>query len=178
MRIYTRGGDLGETGLYGGTRVRKDDLRVEAYGTMDELNAVLGIAANSTNDESLKKSIIAVQQQLFAVAWDLSTPLDGSADRVSEAQTKRLEKEIDEFEEELEPLRNFILPGGGADATAIHLARCVCRRAERRVVTLMRETEINPEVERYLNRLSDYLFVLARVATKRAGGQEVTWTRS
>jgi cob(I)alamin adenosyltransferase len=177
MKIYTKGGDGGETGLYGGARVRKDDVRVEAYGTIDELNAALGLAASSAADAEIRESIVAVQQELFAAGWDLSTPVGAFAIRMTDSHAVRLEGEIDRFEAELEPLRNFILPGGSPDACALHLARCICRRAERRVVSLMQEADINPEVEKYLNRLSDHLFVLARLASRRAAVPETLWKR-
>jgi cob(I)alamin adenosyltransferase len=178
MKIYTRGGDTGETGIYGGERVRKNDLRIEACGTMDELNAALGMAARLATDPQVKNSILTIQQELFSAGWDLATPLTADATRLTGRQTLRLESEIDSYEAELPTLRNFILPGGSDDACALHLARCICRRAERRVVSLMGETEVNQEIERYLNRLSDYLFVLARVAGHRAGVEEIVWKRS
>jgi len=177
MKIYTRVGDSGQTGLYGGKKVSKDDARVEAYGTIDELNAALGMAASLVTDNQLRESIVALQQELFSAGWDLATPLSADVPRLSPANTARIEAEIDSFETELPPLRNFILPGGTPASSSLHLARCICRRAERRLVSLMSIEEVNSEVERYLNRVSDHLFVLARVAAHREGAEEVMWQR-
>jgi cob(I)alamin adenosyltransferase len=177
MKIYTRSGDNGETGLYGGQRVDKDDIRVEAYGTIDELNAALGIAASFATDNEVSESIHALQQELFSACWDLATPATADIPRISELNVVRLESEIDRYEAELPPLKNFILPGGAPTSSALHLARCICRRAERRLVTLMHEYDVNPQVEIYLNRVSDHLFVLARVAAHRAHVEEVIWKR-
>jgi cob(I)alamin adenosyltransferase len=178
MKIYTRGGDTGETGIYGGERVRKDDLRIDAVGSVDELNAALGVAGTITPDAQIKEELLNVQNELFAAGWDLATPLSANVPRLTGQQTLRLESMIDLFEVELPALTNFILPGGSGDAAALHSARCVCRRAERAVVTLMSETEINSEIERYINRLSDYLFVIARVANHRLKVDEIIWKRS
>jgi cob(I)alamin adenosyltransferase len=177
MKIYTRTGDSGETGLYGGRTVSKDDMRVEAYGTVDELNAALGLAAACASDGQITESLAALQQELFSAGWDLATPLAAEVPRLTAVGVLRLENEIDMFEKELPNLRNFILPGGNQCSAALHLARCICRRAERRVVKLMKHEDINGEIERYLNRLSDYLFVLARVVAHRAGIEETTWKR-
>jgi cob(I)alamin adenosyltransferase len=178
MKIYTRSGDAGETGLYGGQRVPKDDIRVEACGTLDELNAALGMAAALANDNQVHESITTLQHDLFAAGWDLATPITADVPRLNGSCAMRLETEIDTYEAELPPLRNFILPGGNPSSAALHQARCVCRRAERRVVALMQQETINHEIERYLNRVSDYLFVLARVAAHRDGVEEITWTRT
>jgi cob(I)alamin adenosyltransferase len=186
MKIYTGTGDAGETGLYGGQRVGKDDTRVEAYGTVDEANAALGLAAAQITDAHLRIIITDLQSQLFTVGADLATPLErdtqsgkNSVPRVEEKHSVALEQIIDRFEAELEPLRNFILPGGSMGASALHLARAVVRRAERRTVTLWHDApdQVNGEVLRYLNRLADLLFVLARVANHREGIADTAWTR-
>jgi cob(I)alamin adenosyltransferase len=186
MKIYTGTGDAGETGLYGGQRVGKDAVRVEAYGTVDEANAALGIAAAQITDTELRATITDLQSQLFTVGADLATPLERDAQagksivpRVEAQHSVALEQIIDRFEAELEPLRNFILPGGSPGASALHLARAVVRRAERRTVTLWHaeSDQVNGEVLRYLNRLADLLFVLARAANHREGVADVSWTR-
>lgn len=186
MKIYTGTGDAGETGLYGGQRVGKDDLRVEAYGTVDEANALLGVAAVYLNDPALRELVTRLQNELFVLGSDLATPLarDESAGksivpRIEAVHGTALEGLIDAFEAELSPLRQFILPGGSPGSAALHVARAVVRRAERRTVTLSRAApnDINPETLRYLNRLADLLFVLARVANARAGVADVPWTR-
>lgn len=185
MKIYTRTGDRGETGLFGGRRVPKDDVRVEAYGAVDELNAVLGLAAArlaSLGPAELVARLHAIQTELFTIGANLATPSveDGgrpssyipgfAAERIAE-----LEAWIDEAETELEPLRNFVLPGGSEAAALLHLARTVCRRAERRVVSLARQATIAPELVIYLNRLSDLCFTWARLANRRAGVSDVAW---
>ena len=180
MKIYTRTGDAGETGLFGGERVAKDDLRVEAYGTVDEANAALGLAISSLAlSESLRPALLALQSELFIVGADLATPLPRDVPRVTDAHVENLENLIDGFEKELPPLTSFILPGGTPAASALHLVRTVVRRAERRVVALLRaEPETtNTAVLRYLNRLADLFFVLARVANRRAGVEDVPWRR-
>ena len=179
MKIYTRDGDGGETSLYGGQRVLKDALRVQTYGTVDECNAALGFALTQLTDPEIRETVLRVQGELFEVGADLATPLSRgeTVPRVRAEQTARLEAEIDRFEEELEPLRHFILPGGSPGGAALHLARAVCRRAERHLVTLEQTEDINPEALRYLNRLSDHLFVLARLANHRARTSEMIWER-
>lgn len=179
MKIYTRAGDGGETSLYGGQRVLKDAQRVETYGTVDECNAILGLALAQIPDPEIQAIITRIQGELFEVGADLATPLarGEAVPRVRAEETARLEAEIDRFEDELEPLRNFILPGGSPGGAELHVARGVCRRAERHLVTLERTEETNPEVARYLNRLSDHLFVLARLANSRAGKPERIWER-
>ena len=180
MKIYTRRGDRGETDLFGGPRVAKDHLRVEAYGTVDELNAALGAALAGTAHEDIRDLAHSIQATLFDLGAYLSSP---EAERPkasgvrepSAAEVDALEARIDAFEEELEPLRNFVLPGGSSSAAAFHLARTVCRRAERRVVSLDRETPLEAPPLRYLNRLSDLLFVLARVENRRAGLDDLVW---
>ena len=184
MKIYTKTGDDGETGLFGGPRVAKDTARIEAYGTVDELNALLGVVrakelpvANEVCDPAavLKR----LQDELFTLGADLATPNTAkpSVPRITAAMTVRLESEIDAMESTLEPLREFILPGGTKAAAALHFARTVCRRAERHTVSLARDEEINDEVLRYLNRLSDHLFVLARFLNAQAGRSDEKWQK-
>jgi len=179
MKIYTRGGDGGETSLYGGQRVLKNVERVETYGTVDECNAVLGAALTLIQDAEARVVLTRVQGELFEVGADLATPLarGDAAGRLGADATARLEAEIDRFEAELPPLRHFILPGGSPGGAALHQARAVCRRAERCLVTLEQAEPVNPEVGRYMNRLSDYLFVLARLVNSRAGVPEMIWER-
>lgn len=181
LKIYTKTGDDGDTGLFGGGRVAKDHPRVTAYGEVDELNAVIGQARSVEMMPRIDEVLAPVQRDLFALGAMLATPdrdkmkeqLEKA--RISDARIAQLEQAIDDGESELEPLRAFILPGGTAKAAALHVARTVCRRAERAVIHLQRDTEVPQIVIVYLNRLSDLLFVLARVANKRAGAGEVTW---
>ena len=181
MNIYTRTGDRGETGLFGGGRVPKDDRRVEAYGDVDELNAALGLARAIELMPRVDEVLVPIQRDLFAIGALLATPdpvkmrEQLAKARLDEERVAELEAAIDAGEAELEPLRAFILPGGTPKAAALHVARTVCRRAERRVVTLAHDVEIPELAVMYLNRLSDLLFVLARVANRRAGAGEVTW---
>ncbi len=179
MKIYTKTGDWGETGLFGGGRVPKYHHRVEAYGVVDETNAVLGLAAAYCPDDDLRHKIERVQAELFEVGADLATPLDAKTAyivRVNPANIERLEKEIDAWEETLPPLQNFILPGGSLTGATLHVARTVCRRAERSVAILAEREPIPPDAQRYLNRLSDWLFVLARVSNHRLAQPETPWT--
>ena len=181
MKIYTKTGDTGQTGLFGGGRVAKDDLRVEAYGDVDELNAVLGMARCIEMMPRIDEVLVPIQRDLFAIGALLATPdRDRMAShlekaRIDEARITELEHAIDDGEAELEPLRAFIIPGGTPKAAALHVARTVCRRAERHVVRLQRDVELPPLAIIYLNRLSDLLFTLARLANHRAGAGEVTW---
>lgn len=181
MKIYTKTGDAGETGLFGGGRVGKDDPRVEAYGDVDELNACLGVARSAEALPRIDEVLVPIQRDLFSIGAILATPkLEKMREqlekaRVDDTRIAQLESAIDACEAELEPLRSFIVPGGTAKAAALHVARTVCRRAERRVVHLRRNVEIPEVVIVYLNRLSDLLFMLARVANVRAGRGEVTW---
>ncbi len=182
-RIYTRSGDTGETGLFGGQRLSKDDLRVEAYGTVDELNAVLGVVRAQGPEAEVDALLFSLQNDLFLLGADLATPAAEdthkgriTVERVEAERTARLEQAIDRYEAALPPLTQFILPGGHPVAAALHVGRVVCRRAERRCVALARATEdINPEIVRYLNRLSDLLFVLARYANHHNGVPDVVW---
>jgi cob(I)alamin adenosyltransferase len=183
-RIYTKSGDGGETGLGDGSRVAKDDPRVAAYGTVDELNAVIGLllaTAPQTADEPMNLSALlqTIQNDLFDVGGDLCLPQQpdekpGAHLRVKAEQATRLEKAIDTLNADLQPLTSFILPGGSVSAAWCHLARTVCRRAEREVATLSRTQTVNPQCLIYLNRLSDLLFVLARVCN-RNGAADVLW---
>jgi cob(I)alamin adenosyltransferase len=176
-RIYTKSGDAGETGLGDGSRVPKDAARVAAFGDVDELNSVLGLVLANCPDCPESALLRAVQNDLFDVGADLCVPQTEGASqalRVVAAQYERLEKGIDRLNEGLEPLRSFILPGGTPAAAWLHLARTVCRRAERSVVHLTHESKVNPHAMIYLNRLSDFLFVLARVANG-GGKNDVLW---
>lgn len=186
MKIYTRSGDDGETSLFGGRRVPKSDLRIEAYGCVDELNATIGLArallAEAVPSDELDRQLARVQDRLFNVGADLATPHHAASQRtqshlqrVEESWVGELEGAIDAVEGRLEPLNSFILPGGTVGAAVLHVARTVCRRAERRVVTLSEREEINPVVVVYLNRLSDLLFVLARLANREAGVADTAW---
>lgn len=179
MKIYTRRGDQGETDLFGGPRVAKDDARVEAYGTVDELNAALGVArAALGGDAALPAQVARIQDELFHLGAELATPDSGrlKSARIGAAEVDALESEIDQMEAENAPLHQFILPAGPPGAAALHLARTVCRRAERLLVGLARSQPLRPELVRYLNRLSDWLFVAARAANRRAGVPDVLWT--
>ncbi len=181
-KIYTRTGDDGTTGLGDGSRVPKDDARVEAYGTVDELNSAVGLVLAAPDlPESIATCLTAIQHDLFDLGGELSIP---GARTISAEQVAGLERTLDELNEGLPPLKEFILPSGGAATAACHLARAVCRRAERRVWTLtQRETvagasraaPVNPEAAKYLNRLSDLLFVIARVLVRHERGAEVLW---
>jgi len=181
MKIYTKTGDAGDTGLFGGGRVPKDDPRVEAYGDVDELNAVIGMARAVEPLPRIDEILVPMQRDLFSIGALLATPdlekMHGhlSKANIDERRIKELEGAIDQCEKELEPLRAFIIPGGSSKGAVLHVARTVCRRAERRVVTLQRNVEIPSLVVVYLNRLSDLLFMLARVANVIAGAGEVTW---
>jgi cob(I)alamin adenosyltransferase len=177
VKIYTKTGDAGETGLWGGLRVRKDALRVHAYGTVDECNAAVGLARAAGIEAGLDQLLAEVQNQLFVVGADLATPGEGGATipRVGAAAVTFLETSIDALEAELQPLQQFILPGGTPAAAQLHLARTICRRAERWVVSLAAEEALNPQLQIYVNRLSDFLFVAARSANARAGTPDVPW---
>ena len=174
-KIYTRTGDDGTTGLGDGTRVPKDSLRVEAYGTVDELNSALGIVlAVPGIPTEITACLSEVQHDLFDLGGELCIP---GHQLTSDAHVERLEQALDRFNENLPPLNDFILPGGGPAAAACHLARAICRRAERRVWTLAATENIPPAAPRYLNRLSDLLFVIARVLARHERGTDVLWKR-
>ncbi len=181
MKIYTRTGDAGSTGLFGGPRVSKDDIRIESYGTVDELNAVIGLARSSNLPPDLDQQLDQIQHELFSIGAELATPDPEQFDLrvIGQTHINRLEALIDEHEEQLPELKQFILPGGSLSASYLHLARGTCRRAERRVVTLASQpdTDIANTVITYLNRLSDYLFVVTRVANQRESIPEVVWEK-
>jgi len=171
-KVVTKTGDRGQTALIGGLRVSKGSLRVCAYGEVDELNSVLGLAASHLSDSDCLERIHEVQHRLFTVGADLASPLGVEVPRVAQEQIDRLEQMLDELMDELPPLEEFVLPGGGPGGAALHLARTVARRCERTVVHLQETEELNPLTIIYLNRLSDFLFVLARVANKRESQPE------
>ncbi len=179
MKIYTRTGDKGDTGLFGGVRVPKDDVRVEAYGTVDETNAAIGLALSHCQVPLVKSVLGEVQSDLFTLGAELAAASGHEArlgiQLLTDADVLRLEHAIDEAELTLPPLKNFILPGGPSEVAALHLARTVARRAERRVLTLAQREPVRPIVLVYLNRLADLLFMLARRAGHESGGAEVPW---
>jgi cob(I)alamin adenosyltransferase len=177
VKIYTRGGDGGETSLFGGTRISKADPRVDAYGEVDELQAWIGAARANRLDADLDDLLVGIQRDLFALGAQLADPADRIAPRVTKASleneaVERLEHAIDRLETELPPLTRFILAGGTPAGAMLHVARTVCRRAERRIVSL---PAVDAVLVRYINRLSDFLFVLARVVNRRAGAAETEW---
>ncbi len=171
-KIYTRTGDDGSTGLGDGARVSKDSARVTAYGTVDEANSAIGIVLACEVPDSIRNVLVAVQHQLFDLGGELCIP--GHA-AIFDADIQALEDTLDRFNADLPPLKDFILPGGGMAAAQAHLARTICRRAEREVVTLSHHDAVRPEAIRYLNRLSDLLFVLCRVLARESGHGEVLW---
>jgi cob(I)alamin adenosyltransferase len=179
MKIYTKTGDRGQTALFGGARVSKASLRVSAYGDVDELNSHLGVVCAHCNDAALTKRLHEIQAELFSLGAELAKNPDKDVDvgvpGVSDLEIERLEHDIDAFETELAPLKTFILPGGSQVAAFLHVARTACRRAERAVVLLAEAESVREEVVRYLTRLSDGLFVMARVANHRAGVADVPW---
>jgi cob(I)alamin adenosyltransferase len=183
VKIYTRTGDGGETSLFGGGRVAKDHGRVSAYGTVDELNSVLGWAVTVVEVEATRDRLGRVQHDLFVLGSNLAAPPPEGERKRPETpdlplpRVDEMERWIDEADAELEPLRAFILPGGSPGAAALHVARTVCRRAERTVVHLVREGGVEEDVIRYLNRLSDTLFALARLENHRAGAGDVEWRK-
>ncbi len=183
MKIYTKTGDAGETSLFGNSRVSKADARVDAYGEVDELNACLGAARAAGLDAELSAMLEVIQKELFAIGARLADPSHSIAARVTkadivDAQVARLEAIIDRLEGELPALRRFILPGGGPAGATLHLARTVCRRAERLCVKLAREETVDPASIKFLNRLSDALFVWARWVAKKQGEPEFLWERA
>ena len=179
MKIYTRTGDDGDTGLFDGTRVSKSDPRVAAYGDVDELNAWLGFVHASTDEQDIKTMLEHIQRDLFGLGARLADPARRIAERVAKAAVTpqdiaRLEDSIDRLESELPPLRRFILAGGSRAGASLHVARTVCRRAERSIVALGGDA-VEPELLIYINRLSDLLFVMARAVNRRAGAPELEW---
>ena len=187
-KVYTRTGDRGDTALVGGKRVPKDSPRIDAYGTIDELNSIVGLA-RVFNEESLEAGeghrfldevLCRVQDELFDIGSELATPpefFQAGMYQVGDDEIKRLEKLIDQCQEDLEPLKSFILPGGGRVGAYLHQCRTVCRRAEREILRLSRAEEINPRVIKYINRLSDLFFVLSRWIAKQTGQTEYLWQR-
>jgi len=178
VKIYTKTGDEGTTGLFGGQRVTKDAARIEAYGTIDELNAVLGVVRTLGCAPHRDSELATLQRELFILGADLATPLGKESSRIRRIQSddvERLERVIDDLESQLPPLSSFILPGGCPAGAQLHIARTVCRRAERGVVHLGHEEQIGAEPLRYLNRLADLLFVLARAVNQDESSPESTW---
>lgn len=179
--MYTRGGDKGETSLYGASRVPKDSLRVETYGTVDELNSSIGVALAGCRHKEISKPLKRIQAELFTAGADLATELSSTGGvrvpRITKKDTERLERAVDELQAKLPRLTSFILPGGSQLSSSLHLARAVCRRAERKAVALGRAEEINPEIVPYLNRLSTCLFNMARYANLLEGVEDEVWKR-
>ncbi len=180
MKIYTKGGDKGETGLFGGDRVSKSSERIEAYGTIDELNSFIGLAVIEVKSEDIKKLLLTIQSQLFTVGSDLATPLNEKnkkydIPRVPEKFFEEAENQIDKFDAQLEPLQNFILPGGTKSASLLNVCRTICRRAERRVVALDASSKTGENIIIFLNRLSDLFFVLARYENMISGIPDTIW---
>mgnify|MGYP001614976520 CR=1 FL=1 len=190
IKIYTRTGDKGQTSLFGGKRVSKSDLRVEAYGTVDELNSAIGMATARINDEGLmmKDKLVKIQHDLFTIGSILASPstkrYPSASLRASTLDAKRLKKRVEKFEKfidemtlKLPELQNFILPGGGKAGSLLHFARTICRRAERRIVELSKKEKVDPSILAYLNRLSDLLFTMARFVNYKEGKKEVIWKK-
>lgn len=182
MKIYTKTGDKGTTSLVGGTRVPKTHIRLEAYGTVDELNANLGVLISYLNDEEDRKLVSHIQDRLFAVGSNLATDLEKTdlkcASVIHPEEILRIEQEIDRLDSLLPPLRAFILPGGSRGASFCHVCRTVCRRAERRILALAEHCDVAPELLAYVNRLSDYLFILSRKINRDEKKDEIFWDNS
>ena len=180
MKIYTKTGDSGETSLLGGKRVWKDNLRIQTCGTIDELNSIIGISINDITNPELKEVLQGIQNDLFAIGSDTALPLENENTKIQRIDTNlsdKLESVIDQYDSQLPGLKNFILPGGVKGSTLLHFARTVCRRAERNVVALSKGEKINPEIEKYLNRLSDLLFVLARFENFSNNSPDIIWQK-
>ncbi|HEX8548630.1 MAG TPA: cob(I)yrinic acid a,c-diamide adenosyltransferase [Cytophagaceae bacterium] len=178
MKIYTKTGDAGDTSLYGGKRVRKSDLRIDAYGTVDELNSYIGLLRDYTINDPYKEDLIKIQDRLFTIGAILAADPDKKGLKLPPLHASDvllLEESIDRMDATLEPMKFFILPGGHKEVSFCHIARCVCRRAERIVIALEESEAVNPLVIIYLNRLSDYLFVLSRTMGKVVGATELPW---
>lgn len=178
MKVYTKKGDKGLTGLIGGTRVLKSNLRIDAYGTVDELNSYMGLLRDNVLSEEYKAEIVTIQDRLFTLgSWLASDPEKSkmTLPEIKPEDIEVLEKSIDKMDEELEPMKFFVLPGGHQTVSFCHIARCVCRRAERLVVELNEHAEQNPVIISYLNRLSDYLFVYSRYLTVKLKAEEIPW---
>ncbi len=178
FRIYTKSGDQGETSLFGGRRLPKSHARIEAYGTVDELNSYIGLLRDQAEEEDIRQLLKFIQDRLFTLGSNLASDPDKkmAVPDIRESDIELLEKEMDRMSEQLSELKNFILPGGHTTVSFCHIARCVCRRAERLVVALSREEKVDGLLIRYLNRLSDYLFILARHFSRELGVEEVTWS--
>jgi cob(I)alamin adenosyltransferase len=180
MKLYTKTGDKGKTGLFGGQRVPKNSLRIETYGTIDELNSILGIVRVHTKSPELLELYQILQNTLFNLGSDLATPygskFEDKVKRINESHISFLEGKIDEFQSKTPEFKNFILPGGSAAASYLHLARTVCRRAERHAVALMAEEDIGEFSQKYLNRLSDFFFICARYANVLDGVSDIEWS--
>jgi cob(I)alamin adenosyltransferase len=180
MKIYTRTGDSGDTGLFNGKRVAKSHPRVAAYGDLDELNAVVGLAESLISDSEITKTLVEIQKDLFSLGAQLADPDFGEKRRspkvsIPENRITDLERQIDQWEADLAPLQNFILPGGSRAGACLHVARTVCRRAERQVIYLSQQEKVPSLTLTYLNRLSDFLFVLARYINNKANTPEISW---
>jgi cob(I)alamin adenosyltransferase len=179
MKIYTKTGDDGTSGLIGGRRVLKNDIRLEAYGTVDELNSWIGLLRSMVNDNSVSDLLLRIQNTLFAIGSKLATGENGQEYtnhiRIEDADAAIIEKAMDEYESKLQSIRNFILPGGSAITGYCHIARTVCRRAERRIIQLSNESPVEAGIICYINRLSDYLFMLARKLAADSGVKEIPW---
>lgn len=178
MKVYTKKGDKGKTGLIGGTRVPKYALRIDAYGTVDELNSYLGLIRDRAVDAKFKEELVFIQDRLFTIgSWLASDPEKGKMQlpEIKEADITQLENSIDAMEEELPPMTSFVLPGGHETVSFCHITRCVCRRAERLVTELNEASELNPLIMAYLNRLSDYLFVYGRFVSLKLEAEEIPW---
>jgi len=176
LKIYTKTGDAGDTGLQRGKRISKSSDRIRSYGNVDEVNSILGLVLSHKIDRDVEELLKKIQNELFVLGSDLSNPdMDDTQNRISKNMIEELEKKIDEYEKELPPLSNFILPGGADSASLVHLARTVTRRAETNVVSLSKSEKINTECRVYLNRLSDLLFVIARIINKSSKTPDIIW---
>lgn len=177
FRIYTRAGDKGETSLFGGKRLPKSHIRIDAYGTVDELNSYIGLVRDYTENDSTRSLLKAIQDRLFTIGSNLASDPDKkmAVPDIKPEDISQLEKEMDRMNDALPELKNFILPGGHPAVSFCHVARCVCRRAERLVVALAQQEKVEAVIIQYLNRLSDYLFVLARQIADERGAEEVNW---
>ncbi len=176
MKIYTKTGDDGTTGVQGGKRISKSNLRIKAYGTIDELNATIGLVLSKKFDDDIENLLRNIQNDLFVAGSDLSNPdLSNMKNRITKEMVVNIEKNIDRLENELPPITNFILPGGHEVASLIHIARTIARRAETIVISLNEKETINDECKKFLNRLSDLLFVIARTVNKKNGFNDIIW---